>query len=70
MTKDYPLRPREQEYNGAIEYMCECGHNQHAHDTSNMVYLTNPPQYDYLQCRTCMCPKYKFEKSYKQYLPQ
>ncbi len=69
MTQEYPLRRKETDDCGIVEQVCVCGHNCHQHKTSNLVYCTFPPQYEYLECETCMCPKYRFEKEYKIHLP-
>ena len=69
MTKEYPLRRIASKNCGVTEQVCECGHNNHQHTVSNQVLTSNPPQYIYLECQTCMCPEYKFEKEYKIHLP-
>lgn len=66
--KEYPLRSQEKDYHGAVEHVCECGHKNNQHEVSNQVMMTYPPKYTYLECDICMCPEYKLEKTYKQYL--
>jgi hypothetical protein len=70
MTQEYPLRPRENTSCGITEQVCQCGHNKHNHKTSDLVMMSLPPQYTYLECETCMCPEYKFEKEYKIQFPK
>lgn len=69
MTQEYPLRPRGYDSCGVTEQVCLCGHNCHQHKTSNQMLTSYPPQFTYLECEICMCPKYRFEKEYKIHLP-
>jgi len=56
MSKKY----KQREY-WIYRSICECSHVDQSHENTKMGWSWCTGE-----CRVCMCPKYKFEKEYKE----
>jgi len=54
--KQYPTR----KYYKTVK-ICECGHPEEEHALDRFFMIWNKGK-----CAVCMCPKFKFEKEYKE----
>jgi len=63
MPKEYPQRLNDTDTMNQLQDVCDCGCMEIHHKLGD--YNKSKSEFDRLECRQCLCPKYKFEQKLK-----